>query len=191
MLPDFSGGPEARAAHSAEVDMSAEAESEEGAAKSSDSDVAAEAEPEAGTGAELGVGPEPEAEGGGGRGAGHPTNSRILGAAAAAAAVASTKTVTATLSGCIFRPALPQRDPAVPWADGRSETEASPFLFVLDGGTVELLSPVFEAAGQAFVAQVRLVCVRTHHSIVDLIGDEQTVDLMYCRSSRCGPTPFL
>lgn len=64
-------------------------------------------------------------------------------------------TATAVLSGCSFRPARPQSDPAVPWADGRSETEASPFLFVLDGGTVELVSPVFEAAGQAFVAQVR------------------------------------
>ncbi|CAN0258377.1 unnamed protein product, partial [Ectocarpus sp. 4 AP-2014] len=63
-------------------------------------------------------------------------------------------TATAVLSGCSFRPARPQSDPAVPWADGRSETAASPFLFVLDGGTVELVSPVFEAAGQAFVAQV-------------------------------------
>ncbi|CAM9686956.1 unnamed protein product, partial [Ectocarpus sp. 8 AP-2014] len=60
----------------------------------------------------------------------------------------------AVLSGCSFRPARPQSDPAVPWADGRSETAASPFLFVLDGGTVELVSPVFEAPGQAFVAQV-------------------------------------
>ena len=59
------------------------------------------------------------------------------------------------LSGCTFRPALPQSDPAVPWADGRSETAASPFLFLLDGGTVELVSPVFESAGQAFVAQVK------------------------------------
>ncbi|CBN79937.2 hypothetical protein (Partial), partial [Ectocarpus siliculosus] len=63
-------------------------------------------------------------------------------------------TATAVLSGCSFRPARPQSDPAVPWADGRSETAASPFLFVLDGGTVELVSPVFEAPGQAFVAQV-------------------------------------
>ncbi|CAN0522437.1 unnamed protein product, partial [Ectocarpus sp. 12 AP-2014] len=63
-------------------------------------------------------------------------------------------TATAVLSGCSFRPARPQSDPAVPWADGRSETAASPFLFLLDGGTVELVSPVFEAAGQAFVAQV-------------------------------------
>eukprot|EP00903_Cladosiphon_okamuranus_P016015 g14787.t1 len=61
---------------------------------------------------------------------------------------------TAVLSGCRFRPGAPQSDPAVPWADGKSETSASPFVFLLDGGTVELISPVFESAGQAFVAQV-------------------------------------
>lgn len=121
------------------------------AAHSAEADVAVEAEAEAGAGVGLGV------EEAAGR-ANHPTDSSVL-AAAAAAAVAAPRAVTATLSGCVFRPALPQRDPAVPWADGRSETEASPFLFVLDGGTVELVSPVFEGAGQAFVAQVRLVCV--------------------------------
>lgn len=74
------------------------------------------------------------------------------------ALVTASKTVaisTVVLSGCVFRPARPQSDPAVPWADGSSETDASPFLFVLDGGTVELVSPVFQSAGQAFVAQVR------------------------------------
>lgn len=120
------------------------------AAHSAEGDIAAEAEPEAVDGAELGL----AGAGAGAGGAGHPSESRLLGLAAA---VVDPKAVTATLSGCTFRPALPQRHPAVPWADGKSETEASPFLFVLDGGTVELLSPVFEAAGQAFVAQVRLV----------------------------------
>ena len=63
---------------------------------------------------------------------------------------------TVVLSDCRFRPPPPQTEPSPPpWADDRSETQASPFLFVLDGGTVELLSPVFEASGQVFVAQVR------------------------------------
>lgn len=78
------------------------------------------------------------------------SSSSSLPATAATGAAA----VTAVLSGCTFRPARPQSNPAVPWADGRSETAASPFLFLLDGGTVELVFPVFESAGQAFVAQV-------------------------------------
>lgn len=161
MLPDFSGDPAATAAHSAEPD------------------VAVGAEAEAGAGAGLGVAAAAARAAAGG--AGRPTDSSILAAAAeaaAAAAVAAPKAVTATLSGCVFRPALPQRDPAVPWADGRSETEASPFLFVLDGGTVELVSPVFEGAGQAFVAQVRLVCLPWF--IVVQYGE-----LLCCRG--CGP----
>ena len=137
MVPAFSGDPDAVAAPPPEAD------------------VAAEAEVEAGTGAELGVGPVAAAAAAGARSAGHLTDLSISGTAAAA--VDAPKAVTATLSGCTIHPALPQRDPAVPWADGRSETEASPFLFIMDGGTVELVSPVFEAAGQAFVAQVRFL----------------------------------
>lgn len=65
---------------------------------------------------------------------------------------------TVLMSRCRFRPPPPQTKPAVvPWGDGRSETDVSPFLFVLNGGTVELASPVFEAGGQAFVAQVRVL----------------------------------
>lgn len=136
-----SGHPIAMAAHSAEADVSAEAEAEARAR------------------ANLGVEQETE-EGGTARQMGSGVSS------AAATAVAVSEGVTATLSDCVFRPALPQRGPAVPWADGRSETKESPFLFVLDGGTVELVSPVFEAAGQAFVAQVRLVCRSTVELIV-------------------------
>ncbi|CAM9806315.1 unnamed protein product, partial [Hapterophycus canaliculatus] len=71
-----------------------------------------------------------------------------------AAAAAAAATATVVLSSCSFRPAAPQSNPAVPWADGSSETTVSPFLFVLDGGTVEVVAPTFESAGQAFVAQV-------------------------------------
>ncbi|CAM9626142.1 unnamed protein product [Discosporangium mesarthrocarpum] len=64
---------------------------------------------------------------------------------------------TVVMLGCTFSPALPQEDPPLPWADGRSETSESPFIFLLDGGRVELQQPVFLAHGQVFVAQVRLL----------------------------------
>lgn len=63
---------------------------------------------------------------------------------------------TVVLSSCTFRPAPSAADPSLfPWLGGGSETAESPFLFLLDGGTVDLVSPVFEAVGQAFVANVR------------------------------------